>query len=202
MVAVRVYVEGGGDTKAQAAPLREAVAMWIGRAVPEAKARPKIIACGGRRQAFEEFSHAVRQHDDAFCILLVDSEDQVNAPTRWEHVRQRKDDNWAPPPGTADDNLHFMAPTMEAWLCSDAPALASWFGEGFKAEALPKRTDLEAEPKADLNAKLERATTGSKRGAYRKGRDLGLLGEVSPGKVQGRCELAGVFVGVLRAKLG
>lgn len=202
MVAVRVYVEGGGDTRAQSSPLREAVSIWIQRAVPEATRRPTIVACGPRRKAFEEFCRAVQDHPDAFCVLLVDSEGAVTAPSKWGHAKERDGDGWDRPSDTSEDNLHFMAQSMEAWLCADSAALGRYFGAGLNAEALPKRANLEEEPRADLNRKLARATSSSQRGEYRKGRDLGLLGSVSPALVQERCGHAVAFVGVLRKKLG
>lgn len=201
MVKVRVYIEGGGDTVAQQAPLRQALSTWIQRAIPEATRRPSVIACGGRRSAYEDFRLGVKANPDALNILLVDSEAPVTAPTRWRHVKQRDGDGWDPPPGTSEDNLHFMAQTMEAWLCADPEALAAYFGQGFRPEKLPQRKDLESEPKADLNDKLKAATTPSRKGTYHKGNHLDLLGHVQPTLVIARCPQAGIFVDTLREHL-
>lgn len=202
MVGVRVYVEGGGDTVAQAKPLREALATWIQQAVPEATRQPRVIACGGRGSAFEEFCLGVKANPAAFNILLVDSEAPLaEGAKRWAHVAARQGDGWETPAGIGEDNLHFMAQAMESWLCADPDALERYFGDGFKAAKLPRRKNLEEEPKADLSEKLDAATRPSRRGPYRKGAHLDLLGHTKPALVIARCPHAGVFVDVLRARL-
>jgi hypothetical protein len=200
VVAVRVYVEGGGDTKAQRGPLRIALKQWLEEAIPGAPAIT-VVACGGRSSAFEDFAEAVKDHPDAFCILLVDSEAPVATADRWRHVKDRQGDGWAPPRGVGEDNLHFMAQTMETWLCADPDALAEFFGPGFARSKLPQRKDLEDEPKADVAAKLAAASAPSHRGPYHKGRDLALLGRVSPTRVQDRCPHAKSFVGAVASNL-
>lgn len=203
MVAVRIYVEGGGDTARQQSPLRQALSTWIQRALPEATRRPTIIACGPRRAAYEDFCRGVRANPDAFNILLVDSEAPLEpGRTRWAHVAARAGDGWTPPPGADDEHLHFMAQTMEAWLCADPDGLSRYFGDGFKPGKLPQRKDLEHEPKDALIDKLRDATEPSSKGAYHKGRHLDLLGQTDPAPVQKRCPHAGIFVTALRERLG
>jgi hypothetical protein len=200
VVAVRVYVEGGGDTSAQRKPLRIALKQWLEAAIPEAST-VAVVACGGRARTFEDFALGVEKHPDAFCILLVDSEAPVATADRWRHVKDRPGDGWAPPSGVGEDNLHFMAQTMETWLCADPGALAQFFGPGFAKGKLPQRKDLEDEPKADVAAKLAAASAPSHHGAYHKGRDLVLLGRVSPTRVQSRCPHAKSFVGAVASNL-
>ena len=106
-----------------------------------------------------------------------------------------------PPAACGEDNLHFMAQSMEAWLCSDAGALERYFREGFKAAKLPQRHNLELEPKSDLNEKLAAATRSSRRGSYRKGAHLEVLGFISPLKVVARCPTVAGFVAVLASRL-
>lgn len=197
---VVLYVEGGGDTVAQRAPLRRAAGQFIERAFPGAS-KPRVEAWGGRGRTYEKFCQGVVEEPEAFHILLVDSEDSVTSPSRWEHVHTRVGDGWGPPTGTGEDNLHFMAQAMEAWLCSDPEALSVYFRSGFNATKLPARLNLEDEPKADLTAKLGAATRGSKRGEYHKGQHLDILGFIAPEKVAKRCPGAAALLAVLAARL-
>ena len=49
---------------------------------------------------------------------------------------------------------------MEAWVVADAKALAAYYGQGFAGNVLPKRPNLEDEPKLDIYDKLARAVLG------------------------------------------
>lgn len=194
---VVVYVEGGGDTQAQRTPLRRALGQFLEKALPGTGGRPRVEVWGGRQRAFEKFRRGLQEEPNAFHVLLVDSESPVGDATPWEHVRRRPGDGWEAPDGAGEANLHFMIQAMEAWLCADPDALAAYFGPGFKADKLPQRAILELVPKADLNAKLDDATRGSRRGRYRKGAHLDLLGFVSPDRVRQRCPSVATFLRVV-----
>jgi hypothetical protein len=53
-------------------------------------------------------------------------------------------------------------------------------------------------PKRDLARQLSQATSASRRGEYRKGRDLALVGRLDPVKVVARCPHAGVLFEALK----
>lgn len=197
MVGVSVFVEGGGDTDAQRGRLRSALGRWLESALPAEAPRPRVVACGSRNRAFEAFAHALRTADRT-CLLLVDSESAVRGG-RWAHVHRK--DGWTAPPGVDEQNLHFMAQAMEAWLCADPDALARAFGAGFRPQRLPRRIHLEEEPVAELVKKLRAASATSRRGEYDKGRDIELLGELAPDRVVARCPHARRFLEVLKAAL-
>ena len=132
-------------------------------------------------------------------LLLVDSESAFIGPSRWHHVRDQ--DTWARPPGAEEDSLQFMAQTMEAWLCADGDGLLTYFGPGFDAARLPRRPNLEEEPKGDVAKKLDAASGGSRRGAYHKGRHLDVLAFVSPERVLARCPQASAFLTALKNRV-
>lgn len=113
----------------------------------------------------------------------MDAEDAVTALPR-EHLKQR--DGWDL--STAhEDQIHLMVQTMEAWLLSDPEALAKYYGQGFNANPLPKRTNLEDEPKANLCPALEKATRKTQKGEYKKiAHASDLLAKVDPRKSQAR----------------
>src|SRR4051812_10283109 len=107
MVAVRLYIEGGGDLRRGQRPLRNGFSDFFARLLGDGP-KPKVILCGGRKQAFDDFARALRSHSADVCLLLVDSEAPVRPDaTPWEHVRERPGDGWARPDGVTDDQLHF-----------------------------------------------------------------------------------------------
>lgn len=78
---IRIYAEGGGDKADTKARIREGLSVFldpIRHAAREKRIRWRVIACGGRGQAYDAFVSAVRQHPDAHNILLVDSEGAVH----------------------------------------------------------------------------------------------------------------------------
>jgi hypothetical protein len=72
MVAVRVYVEGGGSTRREQKALQIGFGQLFGKIATKGSL-PAVIACGGRASALREFGMGLRSHPDALCVLLVDS---------------------------------------------------------------------------------------------------------------------------------
>ena len=72
---VKLYVEGGGDTNALRTACREGFTSFITKA--GLVKRPRVVACGSRRDAFESFCTAIAVGEEA--MLLVDSEAPVPA---------------------------------------------------------------------------------------------------------------------------
>src|SRR5580658_3722390 len=96
MVGMRLYVEGGGDTKLLRTACREGFSIFLGRAGLRGH-MPRIVACGGRRQADDDYCTALKQGAHA-AMLLVDSEDPVATNAPWVHLSQRAGDEWDYPP--------------------------------------------------------------------------------------------------------
>ena len=98
LVSVRIYLEGGGNSKEGKLRCREGFRKlfercgFIGR-------MPALVACGSRNEACDDFktAHSKAAAND-FIGLVVDSEEPVAAVDKpWEHVAQRTGDNWARP---------------------------------------------------------------------------------------------------------
>jgi hypothetical protein len=194
--SVRVYVEGGGTSRGEQATLRESFTKLVGAALGDLP-RPKLIASGGRGNAFDEFRSALRMHPEALCLLLVDSEGPVKLGAgSWSHVRDRRGDQWVQPSGVTDDQLHLMVETMETWIIADADALVQEYGPKVDPGALPS-TNLEGVPKQDVLQKLARALrkTGKE---YTKAGGWLLIGHVSPRRLEAACPHAGRFFDHLR----
>ncbi len=170
MVAVRIYVEGGGESKMLRTTCRRAFSELF-RKAGLAGAMPRVIASGSRRAAYEDFCTAMGQAAAICALLLVDSEAPVGADDGpWDHLKKRPADQWSRPAGATDDHCHLMVQCMESWFLADQATLARYFGQGFYPGALPKRQDIEAIAKDDVLTGLGNASrhTATK-GKYSKG---------------------------------
>lgn len=184
----RVFVEGGGDHNASlAAACKEGFGKFLsGSGLAR---NPRIVVCGGRGAAYEDFCHAIThatQHDCYF--LLVDSEAPIaytESPDVWGHVKLRTGDGWTCPNGATADNLHFMVECMENWFLADPEALRKYFGHQFKDATLPKRDNIESISKADVIDALGKATKNTTaKGKYSKGKhSFEILAKLDPRKV-------------------
>jgi hypothetical protein len=77
---------------------------------------------------------------------------------------------------------------MEAWLVADPEALAEYYSQRFNGNALPRRPNLEEEPKTQIYNALENATRQTQKGSYGKIKHASaLLKLVSPQRAQERC---------------
>jgi len=201
MVAVRVYVEGGGDRRMVSAACRRGFTEFFRKALPPGR-MPCVIACGSRSNAYDRFCIALRTRPDALNLLLVDSEGPVavyGAP--WRHLAERE--RWRRPDGATDTHAHLMVQCMESWFLADPRALADYFGRRFNDHALPRRHDVERIPKDDVLRSLDCAlATGPGSRAYRKGRDaFAILERLDPGVVAGAAPHAQRLLGILTRRL-
>ena len=192
MVKVKLYVEGGGEQAITLSECRRGFSEFIRKVLPP-KTQPKIIACGSRNDAFDSFSRALATKADEVVLLLVDAEDPIGPASPWVHLASR--DGWKKPDTATDENVYLMVLAMEAWLVADPEALATFYGQGFDAGALPRRQNLEEEPKTDVLKALIAATRHTKtKGPYHKTRHgFALLAACEPSKVRSRSSHAERF---------
>jgi len=168
---VTLFVEGGGDHNAALkARCRRGFSKLLERAGFKDR-MPRIVACGGRKPAYDQFCTALNGLRPGNAILLlVDAETGVAGASPWVHVKQREGDEWLKPAGAEDRHLHLMVQTMESWFLADRAALKAFFGKDFRENALPAATaKVENTSKSDLNDCLERATRNTQKGKYGKG---------------------------------
>ncbi len=197
MVGRILYVEGGGDSKALHTKCREGFRKLLERAGCE-KRMPRIVACGGRAKAFDDF-HARLRAADADPVLLVDAEAPVEGQDPWEHVRRREGDGWERPASATTDHLHLMVQLMETWLIADRRALATFFGAGFREAALPGNPKVEEIPKADVVSGLLAASRVSRKGEYHKGsHSFALLAGIDPSRLSAASAWARRFFEYMR----
>jgi hypothetical protein len=196
---VRIYVEGGASEIADV--FREGWVRFFERAGFKDR-MPSTISGEGRAQTFNRFKGAVETRKDAeLPLLLIDSEDLV-APgkSNWQHLKERKADNFDKPKGAGDDDAFLMICTMETWIISDRKALQDFF-PGLLEKHLPLSPSLESVPWKDVDAALKRATAACNR-QYSKGRlSFELLATVNPLEVEQRCPAAKRLLDRLRELL-
>jgi hypothetical protein len=139
----------------------------------------KIDMKHSRDEAFKAFLHPLQPDPTAYRVLLVDAEAPI-APNHdaKQHLRSR--DGWDT---AAHDAAQFylMVQMMESWFLADLDALEDYFGHGYRPNAIPKRNDIEAIPKDDVESHIDSATIASARRKYHKGRhSADLLAKINP----------------------
>ena len=159
---------------------------------------PRIVACGSRQDAYESFAIAL-QSGDEFPVLVVDAEEPLTAARPWEHLHNR--DHWTRPDPAADEQCHLMVQVMESWFLADKPALALFYGQGFRENSLPQNPSVEQITKADVLDGLDRATRHTTKGRYRKGSlSFDILGKINPRAVEQAAPYAKRLLDTLRAE--
>jgi hypothetical protein len=196
---VKIYVEGGGHNPDTIVRCRQGFAEYCRKVAPNRQ--PRIIACGGRQQTFDRFKTEVeRGKAGEQCALLVDSEGSVKpgiAPASHLHVRDGWNFTQLP-----QDRVFLMVQAMEAWFMADRNALAGYYGEGFRPNALPyDERNIEEIPKDDLERCLIKASrdTKTKEKYHKTKHAFALLGEIDPSKVQLGSPHAAAFHRFLRS---
>lgn len=200
---VKLFVEGGGDNDSLKTECRRGFNKLLTSAGFQGR-MPRIVACGGRRNAYEQFCTALGEGDGVKAFLLVDAEEPVTATSPWDHVLQRKGDGWIQPATATVETLHLMAQCMEAWLLADRQSLKKFYGQGFNENALPPPGAApETVAKLDLFQKLEKATHDAKtKGAYGKGKhSFQLLAMIDPSLLRKASPWADRFFKTLDASL-
>ena len=194
MVSSRLYVEGGGNNKALRTKCRQGFVSFLENAGVSGK-MPRIVACGGRSNAFSSFRSAYENGNDS-ATLLVDAEGPVTANGPWQHLKAR--DGWDRPKGATDEQCHLMVQMMESWFLADVEALESYYGQGFRVQSLPKNPDIERVPKNDVEGGLKLASRDTGKSEYNKGRDsFEILERLDPAKVMAASGYAKRFVKAL-----
>lgn len=209
---VKLYVEGGGDSKVLQSECRRGFREFLEKAGLSGK-MPSISACGGRRSAYEDYCTAIKNGEAA--VLLVDSEvpvieaHQGGADNKdwlpWAHLKSRPGDGWENPKGGADTDCHLMVEVMESWFMADREVLKDFFNQGFRENQLPAKTrPIESLTKSAVYDALQRATADCKTKApYGKGdHSFKLLAKLDPQKVIAASPWAKRFVDQLKQKMG
>ena len=187
MSAITIYMEGGGERPGTKAKLRIGMDEFLGKikdAAREKRWRWKLVCCGARDETLDKFRNSPAADAPGIVVMLVDSEAPVNSPPH-AHLNER--DGWDLK-GVDEDHIHLMVQSMETWIVADREKLSDYYRQGFRANALPSRNDLEEEDKESVADALKRATERTQKGRYHKIHHAAdLLAKVDPTKARERC---------------
>ncbi|HEY9867892.1 MAG TPA: DUF4276 family protein [Candidatus Obscuribacterales bacterium] len=199
---IRIYAEGGGDRADTKTLLRKGFNKFLEPLIDIARSKGiswRFIPCGSRREAFDDFTVAVRTYDDAFVALLVDSEAAV-AKSPKAHLESRPDEKVILP-DLPDDHFHLMVQSMETWIVADIDILKDFYKHNFAS--LPKTQDIEQVDRHQLENQLKLATRLTQKGEYQKIRHAAKLLELlRPSVVRQRCRHCDRFFVVVAEKMG
>lgn len=208
---VKLFVEGGGDHRSiLRSKCREGFRRFLERAGLSGK-MPRDVACGGRRQAYDDFCTAMRIGETA--LLLVDSEAPIseignglepNEFRPWIHLANRVGDQWPKPANAEDEHCHLMVECMENWFLADRHALLVFFGQYFSSTLLPAESRaVETVSKNAVASSLLNATRHcDTKGQYHKGRhSFEILGQIDPFRVAAASPWAARFIAATKRQM-
>jgi hypothetical protein len=141
----------------------------------------RLIPAGSGSAACDRFGVAVRANKNAWNILLIDSDAPDIGSLSESLCRSR---SWDKSHG---ESIFWMVEMMESWFHADKDAVANFYGQGFRKNALKPNRNVEQIAKADLEKGLKAATKDTGKGDYfdhKTSHGPKLLAEISAEKVQ------------------
>ena len=202
---LRIYVEGGGGAAGERC--KKAFASFL-RKAGFAGRMPKVLACGSRQDALEDYEAAIDNGDEA--ILLVDSEGPVDESCQagddfgnwkpWKHLEKASlKANRLKRPAKADErDCHLMVECTENWSAADTCAVQDYYGAAIPKDELARLEKPELISKADVLKLLKNVARQSPilgKREYEKGKHtFELLKNANPEKVAEKCPWARRFV--------
>lgn len=202
MVSMRIYVEGGGDSKSLRIECRRGFSELLKKAGLAGR-MPGIVACGRRNKAYKDFCTALQLASSSDCpMLLVDAEGPVSDLLNpWGHLLDN--DNWNKPADAESDQCFLMTQLMESWFLADREALADYYGGGFRSSSLPGNPQIEEISKDSVIRGLECATRNTRKGTYNKGlHSFHILARIDPARVRHVSPCAERLFNMLSTKSG
>ncbi len=176
---VTIFLEGGGDSNQLRSECRAGFRKLLERCGLTGRL-PRLVACGGRERAFDEFKTALAHLKSGDLVLLwVDSEDPIaNIEDPWTHLKSR--DDWDRPNEASNEHVLLMTTCMETWIVADRAILAEHYGADLQESALPPLQNLEERARHAVQEALTRATRNCSN-KYTKGkRSFEVLGKLDP----------------------
>ncbi len=194
MVAgIRIYIEGGKQSKNSNISLREGFSAFFGEL--KEKAREKrikfdVVLCGNSAETYKDFLIGVKYHQNSFVAFLIDSDNEVSEKDTPKSFlqKQEKSRNWNFE-NVENEQCHLMVQIMESWFLADVETLKSFYGQNFKHSVIPRQPNVEKIVKLDVESSLDKATNKTSKGKYHKikhGADL--LSKIETAKIRVKAE--------------
>jgi hypothetical protein len=177
-VSATIYLEGGGDSKELRTKCQQGFHKLLEKCGYSGR-MPRLVACGGRGEAYDRFKTHKSKTGRAYLGLLIDSEEPMaDIEKTWAHLA--KHGPGKKPKGATDDQVLLMIACMETWIVADRTALAAHYGSELLENALPPLVNLEDRHRHDVQDRLTRATRKCGN-AYAKGkRSFEVLAKLDP----------------------
>ena len=186
MTGIAIIIEGGGEGQSRKR-LRLGMTEFLGEIRDNCRKKDwyfNLAAYGSRNDAYKGFVHFNNFEKFHIVVLLVDSEEEVEAEHPHQHLTQR--DGWQFLENNKN-NVHLMVQTMETWIVSDQDAMKKYYGNRYKTINLP--VELEETSKPDISNWLDNATSKTQKGRYHKIKHASeLLKKINPDEVRKRCK--------------
>jgi hypothetical protein len=196
---VKIYVEGGGNTEELRARCREGITKLLKNS-GFAGRLPRIVACGSRNEAFDDFKTAHEQGKLAYVALLVDSEDPIaDIEQTWDHLKTR--DDWPQPQNAQNDQVLLMTTCMETWIIADRTALSKLYKNCLQTSRLPSTSDLEQRHRHAIQDSLVAATRSCSNAYAKNKRSFEALASVDPNVLRNLLPSFARMIRILKGKL-
>lgn len=196
---VTIFVEGGGETSFLKRRCSEGFHDLLTKAGFTGRL-PRIVPCGSRNNAFDDFQTAHNQSKQAYVALLVDSEDPIaDIEQTWQHLTMR--DGWTRPDGAAEDQVFLMTTCMETWIIADRVALSQHYRSCLQVSALPPVHNLEQRDRHDVQNRLVNATHTCTNAYAKNKRSFEALASINPETIKEMLPSFARMVHILDAKL-
>jgi hypothetical protein len=141
-----------------------------------------------------DFEKAPRRHPNTLVVLLKDSEQPFDSSARLCKV------NGIDPKMAG--KVFWMIESMESWFLADPDALATYYGQNFKVQAIGQTANVEAVPKVEVFSRLKSATARTTKGEYNKTAHApDILERLNPARVQERAPNCRRFFEYIRGML-
>ncbi|CAG0989188.1 hypothetical protein METP2_02469 [Methanosarcinales archaeon] len=178
-----IYIEGGGDSKQLKILCRQGFRTLLEKCGFGGN-MPKLISCGGRQSAFDDFQTAYANKSNSdYVAMLIDSEDPLkDLDETWNHLKIR--DKWEKPTGSENEQVLFMTTCMETWIVADRDVLIKHYGSKLQESALPPLFNLESRDHQEIIESLCHATRNCSN-TYKKGKEsFYVLEKLSPKELE------------------